>query len=340
MSVDPDILSILTSSTATEWGTSRWSTMRYCGFKYELKYSRGLRLRKKDKESEDEEAIEALLTDVSGSDGTPVSLPAADDAPGPAPWFATGQLVHACQEWVLKGLLLGQNRPWAPVIDAAKGLPSHFPNTSPEPKERVVDEAFRLVDAYYGHHGTKNGGFPEDWKIIASELLLEEKEYFELPVTCRADSIWQLDTGEITVADTKTRAKDLPKDLSKWRRDQSVNPQFLHLSWQAREHFGLDYYPSIFVDTISKTSIPKARRVFVTIDPHDVIQWRDNHALTLRAHEVMLGVTGGRGVMNYNNCSPPIGSRCEFFGYCHGKTDESRMLHHEFVAPKEKELTQ
>jgi len=304
--------------------------MRYCGFKYELKYEKGLRLRKRLPVVDDEDAIEALLDDVSSEPGTSAKIKASGDAPTSAPWFATGQLVHACQEWVLKGVLLGQNRPWQPVIDAALTLPHLFPNAAYDPKERTVDEASRLVDAYYGYHGIENGGFEHDWKIIASELLFQCDDYFSLPITCRADSIWQLDTGEIVVADTKTRAKDLPKDIDKWKRDASVNPQFLQLSWQARIHFNLDYYPSIFVDTISKSAIPKVKRVFVHIDPDDVSAWRDNHALTLAAHEAMLRVAP-RGVMNYNNCSPPIGSRCEFFGYCHGKSDEARMLHHEFA---------
>lgn len=244
-----------------------------------------------------------------------------------ADYFGIGSLVHAALSYVWDGMRegdLGRD-----PIDALRAATQREGGIVID----TYEEALRLVTAYFAHYGIPDWN-PEHTKVIAVERLLSdgtvcacpglgssyhdpqcpnETASFAMPYTARLDLILEI-AGEITLVDTKTRAKGMPRDREEYARDLRTREQFLGQAHLAMREFGLATPPAIVVNAIVKTKVPGFDRLRVTPSLDDVERWRENHA-----REAARGLrSSDDAIMNYSACAPEIGSKCDFIKYCHG----------------------
>lgn len=287
------------ASTATEWGSSRWSEYRRCQKAHYLRYELGLE--RKPVDLDDDE----------------------DDRNTKIDYFAVGILVHACLQWTSDAAMRSEQNDWKQVIATAGS----------DCDERkafdvgAIYEAERLVSEYFRIRGTENGGWPEGVKVLGTEVHLGAE-----PLERRADIVLELPSGEIVIGDTKTRAHGIPGceyeksqlrtggSAARFIEDMQTNDQFLGLSYLAQKEYELEAPPAVWVNAIIKTKIPKFDRVLVPFTQEMVDRWYEEQRQwedEYRRHADVAPLS------NYSSCAPPIGSRCSFFYYCHS-TDEKR----------------
>lgn len=289
MSPPADPASVL-RPTVTEWGASRYGEYRRCHKAHHLRFH--LRVRPAPRRP-------------------PENPLEASEGDGKLNYFDVGKLVAACHQWMREGVLAGEAKPrdWAaPLMHA----PLHG-YALPE-----IDEASRLLGAYFMHYGPENAGFPEGSRILAVEHEMRAPEGSRIaPYTARADAILQLPSGEIVIVDDKTRAQAFPKGREWYAQGAATRPQFCGLSWLVRNDPAFRNEgdetpaPSVWINGIIKTKIPKFDRILVPMT-HDALQrWEDAQARD---------ASGGcvDDAPNYNSCAPEIGSRCWAFDWCHG----------------------
>lgn len=275
----PEVLRCL-ESTASEYGSSRWGSYRRCEREHHLRYVEGVRR-------------------------LPVVRSAIDGKPSP---LVIGQLCHSVLQFVSESVMHRDSADvlgWPHVLVAAEKL-------GRDPA--AVDEAERLMTAYWAHYGLGNAGWPAEVKLIACEQPLADI-VGSLPFTGTADLIVDRN-GEILVPDHKTRASKVPEDAArKW----ATREQFISLSRAVMRKHGLDSPPSIWVNAIVKTKIPGFERTIVRITHDMIARWEQNQTL-LAAR----GLTGS--AMNYSSCAPDIGSECDFISYCHSQPEGRALI--------------
>jgi hypothetical protein len=292
--------------TGTEWGSSRWSEFRRCPQAHNLRYV--VQLRRKPESLRDELDEEGKID--------PLTL---------------GNLVHSARGYV--ELHHAEGAEWQHVIEEARAR-GYDP--------LLVAEAERLLAGYFAHWGTDNAGWPEGVEIVDVERLyswpLNETLHQAVPIFGAAGNLYtaRLDTlllinGSLVIADTKTRARSLPKDRAHYERGLRTNPQFLGQSWLVMQAEGLETPPPVWVNAIVKTKIPAYDRLLVRFTRDDVEQWAEAQRRWY-AEFAARGASNGAGcLMNYSACAPEMGSRCWAFDWCHG-SEESRALHFETAA--------
>lgn len=288
------------TSTATEWGSSRWSEFRRCQKAHYLRYELGVE--RKPAEPQDDD----------------------DDRNTKIDYFAVGQLTHACLEWTSLAAKDGTQASWKDIIATAS-------NDNGERKAfdvGVVYEVERLVSAYFSHYGEENGGWPEGVRVVDVEIELGEP-----PLQRRADVILELPSGELVVGDTKTRAHAIPDARFRFIEDMQTNDQFLGLSFLAQKHYKLSEPPAVWVNAIIKTKVPKFDRVLVPFDEEIVQRWRAEQEEWELEFNSAHADPGNHALANYSSCAPPIGSRCTYFYYCHG-SQEKREQYFQITSKK------
>jgi hypothetical protein len=297
--------------TQSPWGSSRFNLWHRCRKAHDLRHAQGL-----------------------------VSL---GDRPK---YFGIGSLTHAGINFLQRGVIAGEATPrnWELVIEAAAAkLPGE-----------ICDEAWRLLSAYFAHWGVECAGWPEGSKILGAELFLQDGladpngcavcggsgggcdpatacgacngsgadlltgGAFALPYTARADTVLELPSGEIVIPDTKTRRSAFPEERQQYAQGLATRPQFTGLAWLVRRHLKLDEPPHIWVNAIVKTKIPKFDRLLVRMTPEAVAAWEKDHRAVAAAM-----ARGDEPIPNRSECAPDMGSRCEYFDWCHGN-DELR----------------
>jgi hypothetical protein len=283
------------ASTATPLGSSKLTELQRCPTAHHLRYVVGIETKHK------------------------------------AGYFRTGSFVHACARYINEGVIAGEpagSREWESVIEAAReeraakiaaGLELEPTWDQKDP----IDEAERLVGAYYGFHGIENGGWPAGVKLLHAEKPLASKL---VRATACADLIVDVG-GEIVIPDLKTRAKALPSDRKAFEREERCNEEFLRLSALLQEEMGLSEPPPVWLDAIIKTKIPSVDRLLIRFTQADIDAWREN-ARALDEHAALSAKHHLPVVKNYHECRPAFGGgRCWAFDWCHG-SEESRALHY------------
>ena len=263
------------ADTVTEWGSSRYSEYRRCPKAHHLKFELGIENAPKDPEK------------LESGEGEPV-------------YFQVGRLCHAVLRYVQEGVMAGTPRLWTDVIEVAATLP--------ESDLEQAHHAERLMGAYFLNHGEANAGWPEGTKILGTELLYESR-VGSAPYTGRVDTLLQIN-DRILIVDTKTRAKAFPGDRERYARGAATRPQFLGLAYLVKEKLQLEEPPSIWINAIIKTKVPKFDRLIVPISNEAIAQWAEEQSRFLPI--------AGDDRMNYSACAPEgYGARCQFFNYCH-----------------------
>ncbi len=261
--------------TVTEWGSSRYSEYRRCPRAHYLRYEQGIQVAPKDPEN-------------------------LDSGEGEPHYFVTGRLCHAVLRYMQEGVIAGTPRLWTDVLEVAATLPNM--------DLRFVHEAERLMGAYFLEYGEPNAGWPDGTKIVAVEQLYETR-IGAAPYTGRIDTVLQI-KDSFLIADTKTRAKAFPQDRERYARGAATRPQFLGLSYLVREKLELEEPPSIWINAIIKTKIPKFDRLIVPVTSEALDLWAEEQSKYLPI--------AGDQRMNYSSCAPEQGSsRCQYFNYCH-----------------------
>lgn len=300
----------LLRSTATSYGSSRMSVRQRCSLEYDLTYRRGLQAPAKAVEDDSEDH------------------------------FEIGSLVHAGQHAVNQAVMAGmQAAPdtWQVVMLTAREQREAGQGPLPWDRADPIDEAERLLDAYYAHYGYANGGWPESFMLAAAETLYGSPE---LGATTRADLELERH-GQPWFVDTKTKKKDLVAEsaseatvsakLADAARNYGVREQFLRTAWLIMQARQLPEPPHCMVDLIIKTKVPKFRRIEAPISKRAVELWHANLCLLQEADEALAALPA---TMNYDACVNPItDQRCRFFGFCHG-TPEERAAYKEREASK------
>jgi hypothetical protein len=235
-------------------------------------------------------------------------LPVVRDAAPTAKPIAyhVGTIVHAGIRLVESGAM-GAQEAIAAIADAAALDGGRF-----TPYD--VAEGQRLLNAYWAHWGEENAGWPDDLQIVGTEVQLKATG---LEHTGAVDTLLQAPDGGLVIVDTKTRAQKLPDDAE---AVCATNPQLLSLSYMLQEARDLLTPPPVIVNAVIKTKVPVFDRVLVRFTQRQVDEW----ALNQQAIEAR----GPAPLMNYSACAPAIGSRCDYFGYCHALSDEARALHY------------
>lgn len=294
--------------TATEWGSSRWAEYRRCQRAHFLKYELGVTRRAPEPDDDEDERNTRI------------------------DYYAVGTLVHACLAYTSAAAMVGEIADYEDVIRAA-GCQA---GARPPFDIGVIYETERLLSAYFARYGRENGGWPEDVKVIGVEAHLGKA-----PLERRADTILKLPSGEIVVADTKTRAHAIPGTVfdkltgkkiagpdPRFVEDMQTNDQFLGLSYLAQKEFGLEEPPSVWVNAVIKTKIPHFDRVMIPYTDRMIDRWAGEQAVWLEAF-----IRNRNSLANYSACAPPIGSRCSYFYWCHGSDEKRESL---FEIRKEK----
>lgn len=223
-----------------------------------------------------------------------------------ARYFITGRYTHAAINYLQEGVIAGEAKPrrWRDVIDR---IDEHNGGPSPE-----STEALRLIGGYFAHWGEENAGWPEEAKIVATELPLQAPEHtFLLPYTGQADTVLDI-AGTIVIPDTKTRAAKLPEDRAGLARKLATRPQFCGLSFNARHALGLDHYPAIWLNAIIKTKVPQFDRLLIPMSDNAIAFWlqaQGEIAREMRSNRRTLPIASA--------CDPGIGSVCWAFEWCH-----------------------
>jgi hypothetical protein len=226
-----------------------------------------------------------------------------------ARYFMTGRYVHAAINYLQEGVIAGEPKPrrWRDVIDR---IDERSGGPTPE-----STQALGLLGAYFMHWGDANAGWPEEAKIIATELPLASPEgVFAMPYTGQADTVLDI-AGTIVIPDTKTRRFDLSEDSThraQEARELATRPQFCGLSYNVRHALGLDYYPAIWLNAIVKAKVPKFDRLMVPMSDDAIGFW-------LQAQKAIASEmrSNRRTIPIASSCATGFGPPCWLFDWCH-----------------------
>ena len=233
----------------------------------------------------------------------PTFWEATDDGKEPA-YFSIGQLVHAGIHYMADGAMQGEVRD---PIDITT-----FAVQETDTDAGVCYEAERLLLSYTTHFGVANAGFDDRMVIKAAELHVECVDRFAAPETRRLDLVVQAGS-ELMIVDHKTRKSKLPEDRDRFARGVAVSPAVVGQSWLAKLHYNLDYLPMVMLNCIIKTKVPKFDRIVIKPTVEDLKKF-----LRVREHESRLMLDEREPIENLDACAPAIGSRCQWFNWCHG----------------------
>lgn len=219
-------------------------------------------------------------------------------------YFAIGNLLHAGLCYAALGVIDEFRWKLSDLLEEAVARRLFTPEASLE--------GSRLLKSYFGYWGTDNAGYGDGVDVIEAEHLVSTN--LSVPYTSRLDAVLEV-KGDLVIVDHKTRASmpgDTDRQLARrWR----TRPQFLGSAYALREIEGET--PGFIVNVISKTMIPKFRRVAWRYRDDELDRW---------AEEFSDGLKNGteETYMNYQSCAPDIGAPCWAFDWCHG-TDEDRV---------------
>ena len=223
-------------------------------------------------------------------------------------YFAVGIALHAVLAYSARGI----ERDWR---DMQRYLELH---SKLDPA--VIAECERLCEAYFLRYGDELGGFGDAKAIRGVELKLQTWRPFAY--SGRVDLLINAGSGPVVV-DHKTRSRKVPDDSEEYIRDLATRPQLLGLSWLTRRCYKLPYYPPVCLNEIVKTRVPQFYRTTVPMHPEAVDAWVANERLARRRMKLDRPTHMRRGdesliLRNYDSCAPVIGSRCQYFDWCHG----------------------
>lgn len=294
--------------TQTPHGSSRESMWRRCRFAHHLAYVEG---------------VKPQYEDVTGWGDS-------DDAPERPAYFGVGQILHSA----LAYLHHGYGDPGDVIAYLLEAPDEHA-------LANVV-EAERLLDAYLNHHNcailgptwAERCGWAAGTEMLACERYVEQ-QCGVLPVTTRLDLVVKLPDGTIAVVDHKSRSTAPPGGCGgkrdswryeEWIKGKSVTPQVVRASWLAQREWQLSAPPPVIVNVTVKTKVPQFDRALVEVKPETVQRW-----LAQRRSEAQQQVVEQREydnfthlpLQNWDACAPELGSRCQYFNWCHG-TDYHR----------------
>jgi hypothetical protein len=292
----------LLHSTGTEYGSTRHATLQACTMRYDLRYRRKI---------------------------LPIYRPN---------YFGIGSLVHAGLRQAEQGAALGLELDWHAPIDLAyiraqereakmnvlEEWEIELPDQDGIFDLKEVEEAERLLGAYFVTHGEQNAGWDARFQVVGLEVQLETTQFgIDQPMTGAIDTLlYNHDSGRVVIVDTKTAASRVSPDPDKRaraRRKFALRPQFLAQCFMLQEKLGLDEPPDFIVNHLSKAKLPIAERLPLNITQEAIDQWAENQekiASAMRRGEFS-------PLMNYSECAPSFGSDCAYLEYCHG-TEISR----------------
>lgn len=235
-------------------------------------------------------------------------------------YFALGQIVHSGLGYAALGEIEGFDWDLQHVWDEIDKRELFPPD--------VVVEGKRLLRAYFGYWGRENAGYGRSTKLLEVEHFVATRKIGGKRYTGRVDLLAEMKlkgskSYRLVIVDHKTR-RSMPKESNaELALGWSTNPQFLGLAYCVREIEGET--PAFCVNVITKTQIPQFRRVTWQYEDGELDEWAEQHrkSLAMLDHDFM----------NYNQCDPPIGTRCWAFGWCHGSEEDRKKL---YLAPERK----
>lgn len=303
------------TSTGTPWGTSRWDEVARCEVAAAIRYEPGrykLPVVQPEMVSRD---------GASASQGVSASSRDSDlDSPTSNREIAKqiGSLVHACIAWLAEAELEGSVRSWRDVLERANEQGDRWDPLAINGGGSTMG-ARMLMPAYLKQWGERWDEWCSaetgDLKLIAVEQRLQ-CEIGGLPLTTAADLILESTTdGRIWFADHKTRGATPSKTrpFEKLREQARVRPQFIATSVLVREHYNLDYYPGVLLNTLVKTKTPAFFRVPTVIGNHQVAMWR-----MMQETFAQRRADGIPPVPNMRECGEHPFGLCWAYDICHG----------------------
>lgn len=301
-------------STGTQWGSSRWDEAARCEVAYALRYEpTRYRLPIVADSAAAEPTRDGEATALSAASGSDSDAPLGSDEIA----RQVGSLLHACFSWLAEAEMNGSVRDWRDVL-ARAGEQDDGERWDP----LSISEARRLMPAYLSQWGERWDAWPleigsalRSVRIIAVELLLGS-HVGDAPWTTRADLVVEDVAGRIWNVDHKSRAATPSKSdpHGAIRREARVRPQFLGTANALREHYNLDYFPGVIVNTIVKTKSPAFFRTPVMLDDHTVAMWREGQEAWAQRR-----MSGAQPVPNLRECyGGRFNKPCIFYETCHG----------------------
>lgn len=226
------------TSTATPWGSSRWSAYHTCRREHHLAY---------------------------GQQIVPIGRSAS--------YFEVGRLVHAYRAYTQLG---GNGIDVLREAERQElALPEDEQDFAPLDEAHRLMQAY---DLHYGteNAGWPEGVIVLAVEEKLPDAFVQQGLGYQLRQSIRLDA--RLDVnGRIVIADIKTRSARWSTDpqaaIQKAQAHYALRPQFIQASWMTRWAFGLDYYPPIWVDEIVKTQLPAFQRPLVEIEERSVELW-------------------------------------------------------------------
>lgn len=225
-------------------------------------------------------------------------------------YFAIGQVVHAGLAYAALGVIEGFEWDLGHVWEEIERRELFTPD--------IVVESKRLLRAYFAYWGRENAGYGKSVNLLEVEHFVATKKAGGRRYTGRVDLLAEAKPKgskryRMVIFDHKTRSSMPKASNEELSRGWATNPQFLGLAYCVREVE--EETPAFCVNVISKTQVPQFRRVSWQYEDEELDRWAKEHrkSLEMLKHDFM----------NYNQCDPPIGSRCWAFDWCHG-TDKQR----------------
>jgi hypothetical protein len=231
----------------------------------------------------------------------------------PPDYFAIGNVVHAGLCYAALGEIEGFRWKLSDVLSEAQKRKLWTAD--------VFAEGKRLLKAYFGNWGVENASWGKTSELLEVEWFVRSDKLV-LPYTSRIDLLLAAkplnnNRDRLVIVDHKTRAS-MPGDTDdQLARKWATRPQFLGSAYCVREIEG--ELPVFCVNVITKTQIPKFRRVIWEYTDEELDCWAE-------AHNASLANGTDADWMNYQSCAPDLGSPCWAFSWCHG-TDEEKQLY-------------
>lgn len=292
MSASLTLLERALSSTATPYGSSRWSEYARCPRAYQLRYSHGI-------------------------------MPVED-----AGYFEVGRVIHGAIAYAALGAMFGTPCDWRDAVAAARKrgadgwaaleatrlLAGYFEQWGTENAGYCQLQIADVESYYEAQLGARMYssrldalvhpvGSPESLTIV------DHKSKAGMPA-CLKDEKDQPPSPRVLLVNA-----DSDPELIELGRDYLTRGQFLGSAWLVRERHNL--LPMIMINLIVKTKQPGYRRILVQPTHEQIDRWADNQRkrAALQTNEDWC---------NYDACAPAIGTRCWAFDFCHGD-DKTRL---------------
>lgn len=234
-------------------------------------------------------------------------------------YFLVGQLLHAGLAYAGLGEMWGFRWKLSDLTNVVRKRKLF--------EDDIIEEAERLLKAYWFTYTTKNAGYPTRFEISEIEWFVAA-ETLDLRYTGRVDALLIDENDRLVIVDHKTRSRDYPeKDSDETLvRRFATKPQFLGLAYAVREIEG--EAPLFLMNLIIKTIVPKFRRFLWEFTDEELDRWAEAQNATVK--------TIDDDWMNYSECAPEIGSPCWAFDWCHGD-EQTRQESYYLVSDLKKE---